>query len=62
MINDKPDYATLWIDMQAETRMMHNYLLQSRWAEAAGCAGKCKKISGKLIDWCEKMELFGKAP
>ena len=58
MIDDKPDYADLWIHLQSETRMMHNYLLQSRWSEAGYCAIRCEKISIMLMNWCEKMETF----
>jgi hypothetical protein len=53
IVDNKQDFADLWINLQAETRLMHNYLLQNRFSDAADCAGKCKKISGQLIDWCE---------
>lgn len=61
ILDDKPDYADLWINMQVEIRLMHNYLLQGRWDEAGDCAGKCEKISSHLIDWCEEMSAIEKA-
>lgn len=55
IIDDKQDYSDLWINLQVEVKLMHNYCLQGRWSDAEGCARKCGQLSIELADTLKSM-------
>jgi hypothetical protein len=55
-IDNKQDYSDLWIDLQVEVRLMHNFCLQGRWGDAENCARKCGQISTQLADVLKSMD------
>jgi hypothetical protein len=55
-IDDKQDYSDLWINLQVEVKLMHNYCLQGRWGDAENCARKCSQLSLDLADALKAMD------
>jgi len=56
MIDYDKDYAHVWIDLQAEVKMLHNYCLKGEWATARTCAMNCSKYADKLASILQEMD------
>jgi hypothetical protein len=56
VIDYDKDYANVWINLQAEVRMLHNYCLKGEWATAENCARECAKYSTQLAEILKEMQ------
>lgn len=56
MIDYDKDYANIWINLNAEVKMLHHYCLKGDWATAANCASECSKYASKLSEILKEMQ------
>ena len=49
------DYAHVWINLQAESKMLHHYCLIGDWPTARACALNCQTYAGQLASILEEM-------
>ena len=49
------DYADLWINLQAEVKLLHHYCLKGDWATSEVTARQCAKYATELADTLKEM-------
>lgn len=42
------DYSNVWINLQAEVKMLHHYCLVGDWETARACSLNCKDYAQQL--------------
>lgn len=55
LIDYEKDYAGVWIDLQAEVKLLHHYCLKGDWATAEQTARQCAVFATKLADTLKEM-------
>lgn len=48
MIDYEKDYSGVWIDLQANVKILHHYCLSGDWDTASKVAKDCSKSADKL--------------
>jgi hypothetical protein len=54
-VDYEKDYAQVWINLQAESKMLHHYCLKGDWETATNCALNCKHYAGQLANILQEM-------
>ena len=47
-INNDTDYASIWIDLAAEVKLLHHYCLRGNLLEAERCANRVSEFGSRL--------------
>lgn len=55
MIDYEKDYSGVWIDLQANVKILHHYCLSGDWETAAKVAKECGKSANKLATILDEM-------
>lgn len=55
MIDYEKDYSGVWIDLQANVKILHHYCLSGDWVTAAKVAKECGQSASKLATILEEM-------
>lgn len=54
-IDYEKDYAGVWINLQAEVKILHHYCLKGDWASAETTARQCANFATQLADTLKDM-------